>query len=68
MTAVAAEGPQMKIKAVAVVNSKDMPCSPCGACRQVMFEFGPEAVVVFQGKDGMMSSTMKELLPAGFEL
>src|SRR5690242_7797213 len=30
--AVAAEGSNMKIKAVAVATEKDGPCAPCGAC------------------------------------
>src|SRR5690349_8657182 len=40
-SAVAAAGPKMKIRAIAVVNGNRVPCSPCGACRQVIHEFGP---------------------------
>ena len=46
--AVAAEGSSMKIKAVAVATEKDGPCAPCGACRQVIYEFGPDALVLFR--------------------
>ena len=28
---------------IAVIADTDGPCSPCGACRQVMSEFGPDA-------------------------
>jgi cytidine deaminase len=65
---VAAEGIAFKIRAVAVFNGNDAPCSPCGACRQVIFEFGPEADVIFQGRHGLEHSTARALLPAGFTL
>lgn len=65
---VAAEGASFRIRAVAVFNGNDAPCSPCGACRQVIFEFGPDADVIFQGRDGHEHSTARALLPAGFTL
>ena len=37
----------IEIRAIAVVNSKNVPCSPCGACRQVIWEFGQNAQVRF---------------------
>ena len=64
--AVAAEGASMKVRAVAVLNSQTMPCSPCGACRQVIFEFGPKALVIYQGKGALAEATADQLLPAGF--
>jgi cytidine deaminase len=66
--AVAKSGPRMTIRAVAVVNDQGVPCSPCGACRQVIYEFGPEAMVVFQGKKGWTEAHITELLPEGFRL
>src|SRR5215470_2862936 len=38
-------GAHIRISAVAVVNDHNAPCSPCGACRQVIAEFGPDAVI-----------------------
>ncbi|MFZ3341486.1 MAG: cytidine deaminase [Terriglobales bacterium] len=67
-SAVAAKGPELEIVAVAVTNAQGVPCSPCGACRQVIYEFGPEAVVFYQGKDGDVESSITELLPEGFRL
>jgi cytidine deaminase len=67
-TAVAEEGPSMKLRALAVWTRPEGPCSPCGACRQVMFEFGPQAIVWFQGQDGTIETRAAELLPAGFVL
>lgn len=66
--AVAAEGPAMRLRALVVLNGADAPCSPCGGCRQVIFEFGPEAVVIFQGHGTLVESTSAALLPAGFSL
>src|ERR1700733_10787740 len=67
-SAVAAKGPELEIVAVAVTNAQGVPCSPCGACRQVIYEFGPEAVVFYQGQDGDAESSITELLPEGFRL
>jgi len=68
--AVAAGGsaPKPKIVAVAVTNNQNIACSPCGACRQVIAEFGPAAVVFYQGPDGIKELSMKELLPDCFVL
>ncbi|PYX37840.1 MAG: cytidine deaminase [Acidobacteria bacterium] len=67
-SAVAQLGPKIEVSAVAVVNDHGVPCSPCGACRQVIYEFGPEAVVFFQGANGDQQAHITELLPAGFRL
>jgi cytidine deaminase len=67
-SAVAKEGPAMEILAVAVVNDHGVPCSPCGACRQVISEFGPRAIVFYQGEKGPKRSLISELLPEGFRL
>jgi cytidine deaminase len=67
-SAVAESGPKLEVIAVAVANAQGVPCSPCGACRQVIYEFGPEAVVFYRGKDGLRESHITELLPEGFRL
>jgi cytidine deaminase len=66
--AVAAEGSGMRIKAVAVATESDGPCAPCGACRQVIFEFGPEALILFRGQSGVEQMAITKLLPEGFRL
>ena len=48
-SAVAQLGPKIEIRAVAVANDHGVACSPCGACRQVIYEFGPDAMIFFQG-------------------
>ena len=67
-SAVAALGPKIEITAIAVVNDHGVPCSPCGACRQVIYEFGPNAIVFFQGAKGEKQAHITELLPEGFRL
>jgi cytidine deaminase len=67
-SAVAQIGQKLEIRAVAVVNDHGVPCSPCGACRQVIYEFGPDAIVFFQGAEGEKQAHITELLPEGFRL
>jgi cytidine deaminase len=69
--AVGAEGAEMKIRAIAVCarhQGREQPASPCGACRQVIFEFGPEALVLFQSTLGPQQVSISDLLPGGFRL
>jgi len=66
--ALAREGPEMRIRALAVVSRPGIPSPPCGACRQVILEFGEEAVVIFPGPDGLTEARARELLPLGFRL
>lgn len=67
-SAVAALGPKIEIGAVAVTNDHGVACSPCGACRQVIYEFGPDATIFFQGSAGPKQAHITELLPEGFRL
>jgi cytidine deaminase len=71
-SAIAKDGPELEIQAVAVVASPNgdhgVPCSPCGACRQVIYEFGPRAVIFYQGERGPKQSLITDLLPEGFRL
>ncbi|MBE9391774.1 cytidine deaminase [Fervidicoccus fontis] len=40
---------------------------PCGACRQVILEFNPNALVIIANKDGISKSArIKDLLPMSF--
>lgn len=61
-------GDRMRIRAVAVVKQKGTYCPPCGACRQVIFEFGTQANVLLQENDNLKQFSMAELLPGAFEL
>ena len=59
---------KIKLQAVAVTNAQNVPCSPCGACRQVIAEFGRDAVIYYQGENGIKEATIAQLLPDGFIL
>ena len=66
-TAIAVEGGDtINIRAIAIVNDRDISCSPCGACRQVIWEFGKDAVVIFRAERNWQTVKIAELLPAGF--
>jgi cytidine deaminase len=67
-SAVAQTGPDLSIQAIVVLNDQKAPCSPCGACRQVIYEFGPDAIVVFPAASGLKELSIAELLPEGFRL
>lgn len=56
------------ITAVAVVTDMSPPASPCGACRQVLYEFGKAAPVARANLDGeVIETTVAALLPDGFD-
>jgi len=53
---------------LAVVADTDRPCSPCGACRQVISELCPRdmKVVLTNLKGDIQEITVEELLPVAF--
>jgi cytidine deaminase len=68
-SAVAKLGPTMEITAIAVTCAQNVPCAPCGACRQVIYEFGPQAIIYFQSSSkGWTEIPITDLLPEGFRL
>jgi cytidine deaminase len=55
------------LQAVAVVTGADRPTPPCGACRQVLWEFGPSATVIAETTGGTrVLWALEDLLPAAF--
>ena len=53
-------------RAVAIVTSNA--AAPCGICRQVLYEFGPDMTVILAGEDGAIAweGSLADLLPLGF--
>jgi cytidine deaminase len=67
MNAVAHEGPRMRLKATAVASAAQIPVSPCGACRQVIQEFGYDSQVIYRSYNGFIDVPLSELLPGPFD-
>jgi cytidine deaminase len=58
---------ERSIKAVAVYTPTPLPTAPCGACRQVIHEFGPEALVISVcDSKGRIDTRLSALLPAAW--
>jgi cytidine deaminase len=53
---------------LAVVGDGDGPCTPCGICRQALYEFAPGLPVIAAGTDGSIAryTLGPDLLPHGF--
>jgi cytidine deaminase len=68
--AVTLYGPQIRIRAIAIVNLNGAACMPCGACRQTLLEFAtPQTAVFYPSSSGeTVSTTLAALLPAAFSL
>lgn len=55
------------IVAIAIHTPTDAPTAPCGACRQVIFEFGPAAhIVSCCSGDAIHATSIGALLPDAF--
>ena len=63
-----ASGPaKPRIVACAIVGLKAAPCHPCGACRQVLHEFGCQTVIVEDPATGAPAEiAFSDLLPHAF--
>lgn len=56
-----------QFRAVALYADTDRFCPPCGACRQVIAEFGRDIPVIQANNSGrFIINTIEELLPGGF--
>jgi len=63
----AASAGQRIVKAVVVYTPTATPTSPCGACRQVINEFGPAALVISVcDSAARIETTLDQLLPHAF--
>lgn len=57
---------ETELTTIAVVADTPGPVSPCGACRQVMAEFGIRQIILMNLKGDRRLVTMDELLPFSF--
>ena len=57
-----------EFEAIAVAT-KDGDGFPCGICRQFLYEFAPDLVIIMgKDQDCLRTYTLRELLPEGFRL
>ena len=54
--------------AIAVAASGMDYCPPCGSCRQYLYEFAPDILVVMAGGKGYRSRRLKDMLPGAFRM
>lgn len=59
---------EKKIRALTATTDMDDPISPCGACRQVIAEFGNPIVLTISSSGKFKVYTMNELLPDGCKI
>lgn len=54
--------------ALAVAGDGPGPCTPCGVCRQVLYEFAPDLQILAAGSDRVSERFVlsRDLLPHGF--
>ncbi|MGB9768175.1 MULTISPECIES: cytidine deaminase [Dictyoglomus] len=55
---------------IVIVGKDGSGVPPCGACRQVMFEFSPDMEILLYDKEKgkFMTYRVKDILPLGFDL
>ena len=56
------------LKAMAVVTGTSPPTTPCGACRQVLAEFGDFAILLANPEGERRITSVSGLLPEAFKL
>lgn len=59
---------ELEFKAIAVASHSLEPASPCGACRQFLWEFGDMDVILINPQGKEKKYRLSELLPDGFRL
>lgn len=65
----AVSGGERDFEAIAVTAGTEEYCTPCGACRQALAEFGGDIKVFMTNKEGdYLVQTVAELLPGAFKL
>ena len=57
---------EKEFEAIALIADTEGPCSPCGACRQVMGEFKIDKIIMANLKGDKKIVTFEEVLPFAF--
>ncbi len=62
----AVAGGARRFRRIVVASETDPPAAPCGACRQLLAEFGLDVDVIAVGPASERRWTLRELLPDAF--
>jgi cytidine deaminase len=54
-------------KAIAIASRDGMFCPPCGACRQMLYDYAPDLKVILSDGEHTRVYSLKELLPHAFD-
>lgn len=55
------------IMAIVYASGREKVCSPCGACRQILYEFGgPNMIMIMSNDSEIKEFKLSELLPLAF--
>lgn len=67
VTKAVSEGHQ-DFQAIAIVSDQKAPVSPCGTCRQFLYDFGNDWQVILSNPDGsqVLRMTVGDLMPKAF--
>ncbi|BAL83948.1 putative cytidine deaminase [Selenomonas ruminantium subsp. lactilytica TAM6421] len=57
---------EREFEAIALIADTPEPCSPCGACRQVMVEFKIPKIIMANMKGDVQVVRLEELMPYAF--
>lgn len=61
------EGHRDDLERIAIAGNSTDYCWPCGACRQMLYEFNPDMTVLIARSDRQfVSLPLRELMPYGF--
>lgn len=59
---------ERKFDAIFIATDTDEFCPPCGACRQVLWDYAPQLKIYYINKKGeIKTDTLKQLLPNAFD-
>jgi cytidine deaminase len=59
---------QRAFRTIAIVGGINGGCSPCGACRQVLWEFAPDLEIVLEdGRGGLTQRCITDYFPEPFD-
>jgi cytidine deaminase len=56
-----------EFSAIAIVGPHEAHCPPCGACRQLLYDYAPDIAVIMTDGTNEQTISLRDLLPLAFE-